>query len=89
VSVPMRRLYELIGKVSQSTSPVLLIGETGTGKELVARAIRFTGLRREGALVPVDCSALTPTLVESELFRTCQRRLHGCGALEAGSAPDG
>jgi two-component system response regulator HydG len=64
----MHRLYELIGKVSQSASPVLLIGETGTGKELVARAIHFTGLRREGALVPVDCSALTPTLVESELF---------------------
>jgi transcriptional regulator with PAS, ATPase and Fis domain len=67
-STPMRHLYELIGKISQSTSPVLLIGETGTGKELVARAIHFTGLRRERALVPVDCSALTPTLVESELF---------------------
>jgi transcriptional regulator with PAS, ATPase and Fis domain len=67
-SAPMHRLYELIGKVSQSTSPVLLIGETGTGKELVARAIHFTGLRRKKPLVPVDCSALTPTLVESELF---------------------
>lgn len=67
-SSPMRRLYELIGKMSQSTSPVLLFGETGTGKELVARAIHSTGLRREKALVPVDCSALTPTLVESELF---------------------
>jgi transcriptional regulator with PAS, ATPase and Fis domain len=67
-SAPMRRLYELIGKISQSTSPVLLLGETGAGKELVARAIHFTGLRREKALVPVDCSALTPTLVESELF---------------------
>jgi transcriptional regulator with PAS, ATPase and Fis domain len=67
-SAPMRRLYELIGKMSRSSSPVLLIGETGTGKELVARAIHSTGLRREKALVPVDCSALTPTLVESELF---------------------
>jgi two-component system response regulator HydG len=67
-SVPMRSLYELIGKVSQSTSSVLLIGETGTGKELVARAIHFMGLRREQPLVPVDCSALTPTLIESELF---------------------
>jgi two-component system response regulator HydG len=44
------------------------LGETGTGKELVARAIHFTGLRREQSLIPVDCSALTPTLVESELF---------------------
>jgi transcriptional regulator with PAS, ATPase and Fis domain len=67
-SAPMRRLYQLIGKVSQGTSPVLLVGETGAGKELVARAIHFTGLRREKAFVPVDCSALTPTLVESELF---------------------
>jgi transcriptional regulator with PAS, ATPase and Fis domain len=67
-SAPMHHLYGLIGKVSQSNSPVLLLGETGTGKELVARAIHFTGLRSEKALVPVDCSGLTPTLVESELF---------------------
>ena len=67
-SAPMYLLYELIGKVSQSTSPVLVIGDTGTGKELVVRAIHSGGLRREKALVPVDCSALTPTLVESELF---------------------
>ena len=67
-SAPMHRLYELIGKIGQGASPVLLIGETGTGKELVARAIHFKGLRREKALVPIDCSALTPTLVESELF---------------------
>jgi transcriptional regulator with PAS, ATPase and Fis domain len=67
-SAPMHGLYELIGRVSQSNSPVLLLGETGTGKELVARAIHFTGLRRDKALVPIDCSALTPTLVESELF---------------------
>src|SRR6202795_2013031 len=67
-SAPMCRLYELIEKISQSTSPALLVGETGTGKELVARAIHFTGLRRKKALVPIDCSALTPTLIESELF---------------------
>jgi DNA-binding NtrC family response regulator len=67
-SAPMQLLYELLGKVGQGTSPVLVIGETGTGKELVARAIHFRGLRREKAFVPVDCSALTATLVESELF---------------------
>src|ERR1700740_2144347 len=67
-SAPMHHLYGLIGKVSQSNSPVLLLGETGTGKELVARAIHFTGLRSEKALVPVDCSGLTPTLVESDLL---------------------
>ena len=67
-SAPMHLLYDLIGKVSQSTSLVLVIGDTGTGKELVVRAIHFKGLRREKAFVPVDCSALIPTLVESELF---------------------
>jgi transcriptional regulator with PAS, ATPase and Fis domain len=67
-STPMRHLYELIEKVSQGTSPVLLQGETGTGKELVAHSIHFKGPRHRNAFVPVDCSALTPTLVESELF---------------------
>ena len=67
-SAPMHLLNDLIGRVSRGTSPVLLIGDTGTGKELVARAIHFGGLRCEKALVTVDCSALTPTLVESELF---------------------
>jgi two-component system response regulator HydG len=67
-SAPMRCLHEVIGKISQSTSPVLVLGETGTGKELVASAIHFAGSRRDMPLVPVDCSALAPTLVESELF---------------------
>src|ERR1700686_4848158 len=64
----MCRLFELIEKISQSTSPALLVGETGTGKELVARAIHFKGLRREKGFVPVDCSALSPALIETELF---------------------
>ena len=64
----MCRLYDLIGKISQGNSSVLILGDTGTGKELVARAIHFNGTRREHALVPVDCSALPPSLVESELF---------------------
>jgi DNA-binding NtrC family response regulator len=67
-SAPMRSLWELVGKASQSACPVLLLGETGTGKELVARAIHFTGSHRGKALVTVDCSAITPTLIESELF---------------------
>jgi DNA-binding NtrC family response regulator len=67
-SDPMRCLWELVGKASQSDCPVLLLGETGTGKELVARAIHFGGSHRGKALVTVDCSALTPTLTESELF---------------------
>lgn len=67
-SAPMIRLYELIAKISRSNSPVLVLGDTGTGKELVARAIHSSGPRRDHALVPVDCSTLPPSLVESELF---------------------
>ena len=67
-STPMRRLYGLIESVSQSTSAVLLLGETGTGKELVARCIHFQGTRHGNPFAPIDCTALTSTLVESELF---------------------
>jgi transcriptional regulator with PAS, ATPase and Fis domain len=64
----MQQLLALIEKVSQHTSSVLILGETGTGKEIVARAIHGLGPRRGKPIVPVDCSALVPTLIESELF---------------------
>jgi two-component system response regulator HydG len=47
---------------------VLILGESGTGKELVARSIHFSGARKDRPFVPVDCSSLVPTLIESELF---------------------
>jgi len=68
VALKMQRVYRLIEKVSQHTYPVLILGESGTGKELVARSIHFSGLRRARPFVPVDCSALVPTLIEAELF---------------------
>ncbi|HWY71853.1 MAG TPA: sigma-54 dependent transcriptional regulator [Terriglobales bacterium] len=64
----MWKLYKVIGKVSANIHPVLILGESGTGKELVARAIHFSGTRRERPFIPVDCGALVPTLMESELF---------------------
>lgn len=67
-SPKMQRVYRLIEKVSQHNYPVLILGESGTGKELVARSIHFSGPRRNRPFVPVDCSALVPTLIESELF---------------------
>jgi DNA-binding NtrC family response regulator len=68
VSPKMQRVYRLIEKVSQHNYPVLILGESGTGKELVARSIHFSGPRQSKPFVPVDCSALVPTLIESELF---------------------
>jgi DNA-binding NtrC family response regulator len=68
MSPRMERVYKVIEKVSQREHPVLILGESGTGKELVARSIHFSGPRKEKPFVPVDCSALVPTLVESELF---------------------
>ncbi|MGH9748030.1 MAG: sigma-54-dependent transcriptional regulator [Candidatus Acidiferrales bacterium] len=68
LSPKMQRVYKLIEKVSQHNYPVLILGESGTGKELVARSIHFSGVRRNRPFAPVDCSALVPTLIESELF---------------------
>ncbi|MBZ4421624.1 sigma-54 dependent transcriptional regulator [Myxococcus sp. RHSTA-1-4] len=67
-SAPMRALYELIERVAHSGAAVLLRGESGSGKELVARALHFEGPRAEGPFVAVNCTALPHHLLESELF---------------------
>lgn len=68
LSPKMQRVYRTIEKVSAHEYPVLVLGESGTGKELVARSLHQLGLRKDGPFVPVDCSSLVPTLIESELF---------------------
>jgi len=67
-SPQMERVYELISKVTMTRDPVLVLGESGTGKELVARAIHSKGPWRDRPFVPIDCGALSPTLIESEIF---------------------
>ena len=64
----MKKIYRLVSKVALQRHPVLIMGESGTGKELVARAIHTHGPWRDKPFVPVDCGALPPTLIESELF---------------------
>jgi DNA-binding NtrC family response regulator len=67
-SKPMLDLFALIKKVAGSRSTVLVQGKSGTGKELVAKAIHYNSPRRERLLVPVNCSAIPKDLLESELF---------------------
>lgn len=67
-SAPMRKLFDLLPKVADSSSTVVVEGETGTGKELVARAIHQLSPRREKPFIPINCGALPDTLLESELF---------------------
>ena len=67
-SPPIWKLRELLAKVAASDASVLVSGETGTGKEVAARAIHAHSARREGPFVVLDCSALPATLLESELF---------------------
>src|SRR5438093_3065984 len=64
----MREVYEMVTRVAPTRSTVLIQGETGTGKELVARAIHEASPRAGRPFVTVDCSALAESLLESELF---------------------
>ena len=67
-SVEMRRLYAVLERVSTTEATILVQGETGTGKEMVARAIHDASARAKGPFVAVDCGAIADNLIESELF---------------------
>jgi DNA-binding NtrC family response regulator len=67
-SRPMQEVFKVIGRVAASKVPVLVTGETGTGKELVARALYQNSERNKAAFVAVNCAAIPESLIESELF---------------------
>jgi DNA-binding NtrC family response regulator len=87
-SLPMRRLFGLLDKIAQSDINVLIEGESGTGKELVATEIMQRSARADKPFVVVDCGAISPSLVESELFGHVRGAFTGAdrdrmGAFEA------
>lgn len=67
-SLPMLQVFETIKKVAKSEANILIIGETGTGKELIARSLHVNSRRATGPFIPVDCASLPENLLESELF---------------------
>jgi transcriptional regulator with GAF, ATPase, and Fis domain len=87
-SLVMRKLFALVERVAKSESTVLVEGESGTGKELVANEIVQRGLREDKPLAVFDCSAVSPTLIESQLFGCVRGAFTGAdrdriGAFEA------
>ncbi|MCX6122469.1 MAG: sigma-54 dependent transcriptional regulator [Ignavibacteriales bacterium] len=67
-STPMKKIFEVIKRVAHSEGTVLITGKSGTGKEIVARAIHYNSPRREKRFLPINCGAIVDTLFESELF---------------------
>lgn len=83
-SKAFQEVLGLIEKISDCTAPVLIEGETGTGKELVARAIHYGGARHKDPFVPINCGAIPDALVENELFGHKQGAYTGAQADNAG-----
>jgi len=83
-SKQMRKIYELISKLSQTKASVLISGPSGTGKNLIAKAIHYNGPRKDRPFISVNCGALAETLLESELFGHEKGAFTGAVALKKG-----
>jgi serine/threonine protein kinase/tetratricopeptide (TPR) repeat protein len=83
-SSPMQRVFRMAESVADTDVTVVLSGESGTGKEILARAIHLASPRKKAKFVPVDCGALTETLLESELFGHIKGSFTGATSDRAG-----
>ena len=83
-SKPMQDIYELIGKIAPAKTTVLILGESGVGKELVANAIHYASAFARGPFVKFNCAALPETIVESELFGHEKGSFTGATGLRKG-----
>jgi two-component system, NtrC family, response regulator HydG len=90
-SAAMQKLRALVAQVAEGSSAVLVRGETGTGKELVARTVHALGTRRAAAFIAVNCAAITETLIDSELFGHAKGAFTGADTAHRGlfEAADG
>jgi two-component system NtrC family response regulator len=83
-SKPMLKIYDMIRKVGPSRTSVLITGPSGTGKELVAKAIHYDSPRKDRSFISINCGALTETLLESELFGHERGAFTGAVAMRKG-----
>jgi two-component system NtrC family response regulator len=83
-SKPMLKVYDMIEKVAPSRASVLITGPSGTGKELIAKAIHYASLRKDRPFVSINCGALAETLLESELFGHERGAFTGAVAMKKG-----
>jgi two-component system, NtrC family, response regulator AtoC len=83
-SAPMRKLFDAIRQVAPVNGPVIISGESGAGKELVARALHAESPRRERPFVPLNCAAMPPELMESELFGHAKGAFTGAARQRGG-----
>ena len=83
-SKPMLEIYDLISKVAQSKASVLITGPSGTGKELIAKAIHYDSPRKKRPFISINCGALTESLLESELFGHEKGAFTGAIAMKKG-----